>query len=417
MTIRGKRHLILGALCLSAACQSSGVEPQPNTPTAARTSLPRALTPAEQGVLAASNAFSFALWNRINAAQRDSNIFVSPLSVSYALGMAMNGAAGQTFDEMRSALQLGTTPLTTIDSGYRSLISLLSTLDASTTMEIANSIWYRDGFPFTQSFLNDVSSYFGAQVSPLNFDDPSGVLAKVNGWANDETHGRIPRVLDTVDPATVMYLMNAIYFKGVWRGGFDSTKTRPAAFHAVGGDETVPMMHRDSLTRYAETPTYQAVELPYGDSSFTMTILVPKGGTSVEAVAASLTPADWQSLTTSFVPREVSLEFPRVTLSWKRGLIDNMKALGMHAAFENADFTRMSSRGRELAISLLQQNAFVKIDEQGTEAAAVTTIGVVVTSAPLFTIVRVDHPFIIVIRERLSGTILFMGKIVRIPAA
>lgn len=417
MTIRSWRPIVLGALCLAAACQSSSVEPQPGAPSAARTSLPRALTPAEQSVLSASNTFSFALWNRINAAQRDSNIFVSPLSVSFALGMTMNGAMGQTFDEMRAALQLGTTSLASIDSGYRSLTSLLTTLDPSTTMEIANSIWYRDGFPFTQSFLNDASSYFGAQVSPLNFNDPSSVLSKVNGWANDRTHGRIPKVLDSVDPATVMYLINAIYFKGVWRGRFDSTKTRPTQFHAVGGDQTVPMMHRDSLILYAETPTYQAVDLPYGDSSFTMTVLLPKPGTSVESVAVSLTPSDWQSLTRSFAPRMVSLDLPRVTLSWKRGLIDDMKGVGMRAAFENADFTRMSPRGRELAISLLQQNAFVKIDEQGTEAAAVTTVGVVVTSVPLFTAVRVDHPFIIVIRERLSGTILFMGKVVQIPAS
>jgi len=414
--IRRKRHLVLGALCFAAACHSSGLEPQPSTPSAARTSLPRALTPAELSLLSASNAFSFALWNRINTAQADSNIFVSPLSVSFALGMTMNGAAGQTFDEMRSALQLGTTPLASIDSGYRSLISLLTTLDPATTMEIASSIWYRDGFPFTQSFLNDASSYFGAQVSPLNFDDPANVLSKVNGWANDRTHGRIPKVLDSVDPATVMYLMNAIYFKGVWRGRFDSTQTKPAAFHAVGGDQTVPMMHRDSLTLYAETPTYQAVDLPYGDSSFTMTVLLPEAGASVESLAASLTPTAWQSLTSSFVAREVALDFPRVTLSWKRDLVDDMKALGMHAAFENADFTRMSSRGRELAISLLQQNAFVKIDEQGTEAAAVTTVGITLTALPQVTVVRVDHPFIIVIRERLSGTILFMGKIVRISA-
>lgn len=417
MSIRYGRHVAVGALCFASACHSSGVEPTPTAPSAARTELPRALTPAEQSVLSASNAFSFGLWNRINHASPDSNIFVSPLSVSFALGMTMNGAVGTTFDEMRSALQLGTTPLTSIDSGYRSLISLLTTLDPSTTMEIANSIWYRDTFPFNQTFLNDASSYFGARVSPLNFADPSGVLSKVNGWANDETHGRIPKVLDSVDPATVMYLMNAIYFKGIWRGRFDSTQTRPAAFHAVDGDQTVPMMHRDSLILYTETQTYQAVDLPYGDSSFTMTVLLPKSGSNVESVAASLTPAAWQSLTSAFQPREVSLDFPRVTLSWKRGLIDDMKALGMRAAFENADFTRMSPRGRDLVISLLQQNAFVKIDEQGTEAAAVTTVGITVTSAPLRTIVRVDHPFIIVIRERLSGTILFMGKIVRIPAA
>jgi len=399
------------------ACAGRTTEPGPAARAAALTALPRALTPAERSVLDASNAYSFALWRTINDSSRDSNVFVSPMSASFALGMTMNGANGQTYDEMRSALRFGDASLASIDSGYRSLIALLTSLDPSTTMEIANAIFYRNDFPFNQSFLTDVSAYFGAEVKAQNFADVPATLAAVNGWASTKTHNRIPKVLDAVDPSMVMYLLNAIYFKGVWRDQFEVAQTRDAPFHSVSGDQSARLMHREAAIDYAETNAFQAVDLPYGDSAFTMTVLLPKAGSSVESVAASLTPDSWRTLAASFHPREVELFLPKVALSWKRGLIPDMEALGMRAAFSNADFTRMSPRGRELVISLLQQNTFVNIDEEGTEAAAVTIVGVVLTSAPVTIPVRVDRPFIFVIRERLSGTVLFMGKITRLPSA
>ena len=401
------------ALALTACGDGSTA---PGTPGAALNSLPRELSTAERNVLAASNAYSFTLWHTINDSLRDSNVFVSPLSASFALGMTLNGANGQTYDEMRSALRLGDGSLASIDSGYRSLIALLTSLDRSTTMQIANAIFYRSDFPFNQSFLDQASTYFDAEVKPENFADQAGTLKAVNGWVDAKTHSRIPKVLDSVDPATVMYLLNAIYFKGSWRDRFDVAQTRDAPFHSASGDQPSRLMHREGKMNYAETNAFQAVDLPYGDSAFTMTVLLPKSGNTVESVASSLTPELWQSLAASFRVAEVDLYLPKVTLSWKRGLIPDMKVLGMRAAFtDGADFTRMSSRGRELFISLLQQNTFVSIDEEGTEAAAVTTVGISLTSAPVVTTVRVDRPFIFVIRERLSGTVLFMGKIVRLP--
>ena len=414
MSAHGTSKLVLLVGFLAAVgCASRATEPGPQARAAALTSLPRTLTAGERAVLEASNAYSFALWRTINDGSHDSNVFVSPLSASFALGMTMNGANGQTYDEMRSALRFGDAPLASIDSGYRSLIALLTSLDPSTTMEIANAIFHRTDFPFNQSFLNDAGAYFDAQVNAQDFNDAAGTLSAVNAWASAKTHDRIPKVLDSVDPSMVMYLLNAIYFKGSWRDRFDASQTRDAPFHSVAGDQPARLMHRESTIDYAETDAFQAVDLAYGDSAFTMTVLLPKAGNSVEMVAASLTPDSWRSLTTSFHRRDVDLYLPKLTLSWKRGLIPDMKALGMHAAFTDgaADFTRMSPRGRELIIGLLQQNTFVTIDEEGTEAAAVTIVGVQVTSAPVATLVRVDRPFVFVIRERLSGTVLFMGKI------
>ena len=397
-----------------AACGGNS----PTTPTGATpalTALPRDLTSAERNVLGASNAFSFALWKRVNLAQKDSNVFVSPLSASFSLGMAMTGTANQTFDDMRAALQFGTASLADIDAGYKSLIALLTSLDKTVTMEIANSIWYRNTFPFNQSFLDDGTNYFGATIKPLDFANVDASLSAINGWVNTQTKGKIPTIIDKIEPENVMFLINAIYFKGSWRERFNPALTQDGTFHAVGGDQTVRLMNRHAKMLYAETATYQAVDLPYGDSAFTMTVVLPKTGTTVESLAASLDAASWQTLTSSLHTGDIDLVLPKVKMSWTRGLIPDLKGLGMLVPFaDGADFTRMSTRGRELYISSVRQKTFVDINEEGTEAAAVTSTGISLTSAPITTVMRVDRPFVFVIRERLSGTVLFMGKVVRI---
>jgi serpin B len=414
------RASVVAAICSAAlvgplGCSNPDVT-APGGLAPALTALPRDLSPAERGVLAASNGFSLALWKRINATQRDSNVFVSPLSASFALGMTLNGAAGQTFDEMRSALKFGSQPLADIDAGYKSLIALLTSLDPSTTMTIGNSIWYDRAYTFNQSFLNDGATYFNAEIKPLDFRDVGGSLGAINGWVNTQTKGKIPTILQSIDPGEVMFLINAIYFKGSWRERFDPALTSTAAFHSVAGDQSARLMHRVGRMGYASSPTYQAVDLPYGDSAFTMTVIVPAAGTSVETVAASLDDQTWQSLVSSLRTGLVDLYLPRVTMTWQRDLIPDLEALGMHVPFTSAaDFTRMSSLGRQLYISLVKQKTFVDINEEGTEAAAVTAVGVALTSAPVANVVRADRPFIFVIRERLSGTVLFMGKVVRLP--
>jgi serpin B len=370
------RKLAVASLALFTAMLGAGSDPAPGTAPsalilAARAQHRRAQRPRRiERVLV-------RLWKTINAAQRDSNVFVSPLSVSFALGMTLNGAATQSYDEMRAALQLNNASLASIDSGYKSLIGLLTSLDPSTTMQIANSIFIEQAIPFNQSFLDDASKWFDAEVKSQNFDDQTGTLSAINGWANTKTNGRIPKVLDQIKPDDVMYLLNAIYFKGSWREKFDPALTREAPFHAAtGGDQPRSSCQRESKMSYAETNTFQAVDLAYGDSAFTMTVLLPKSGNDVESVAASLTPEAWQSLTSSFRPQLVNLALPKITFSWKRSLKDDMKALGMRAAFvpDGADFTRMStSTGKRLYISLLKHDTFVAIDEVGTEAAAVTT--------------------------------------------
>ncbi len=414
--------LLAATFVVAAACSSSPTQATPQTPPTPLTALPRPLTTGEVKVRDAANAFAFALWRRITAAQRDSNVFVSPLSASFALGMTLNGAAGTTADEMRTALQFGGATLAEINGGYKSLIALLTSLDPTTEMQIANSIWYRQGFPFRQAFFDTTKMYFDATVQALDFTNAPASLATINGWVNEKTKGKIPQVLDAIQAQHVMFLINAIYFKGQWRAKFDPTHTAAATFNAAGGvAQSAPLMHRLDTLSYAEAATYQAADLPYGNTAFTMTVLVPKGGTDIEALAASLTPDAWQAITASFQVRKVDLSLPKLTLKYERRLNDDLKALGMLIPFEPgaADFTQMAPApvGNQLFIDFVKQNTFVDINEEGTEAAAVTTVGIGVTSLPSYPVMRVDRPYLIVLRERLTGTVLFMGKIVRMPTA
>ncbi len=404
--------LAVAAMLALAACVDGPT--QPVGPPPALTALPRPLSAAEQSIVGASNAFSFALFDTVSAAQPDSNVFLSPLSASMSLGMTLNGAAGETYDQMRSTLQFGNASQHDIDAGYQSLIKLLTSLDPAVQMQVANSIWYERSFPFYQSFLDTAKTYFGAEVQGLDFSNVSGSLAAINGWVNTQTKGKIPTILDNIDSIDVMFLINAIYFNGSWRTRFDPAQTQDAQFTAADGShQTVSLMHRDGTMLYTAGPTYQAVDLSYGDSAFTMTVLLPDSGTTVDALAASLSPAFWDTLTSSLRNLDVNLYLPKLTLTYARTLNGDLQALGMRDAFvpNGADFTRMSSAGKSLFIDFVKQKTYVRVDENGTEAAAATVTGIGVTSAGPTLTMRVDRPYLFVIRERLTGTLLFMGKI------
>ena len=412
LSMPARRTLVLAIAVGVAGC----ARPMPTDlqPSAARTTLPRALTPAEASVRDAANDFSFALWNKLIQGSPDSNVFVSPLSASFALGMAIGGARGTTADELRSGLQLGPSSLAEIDGGYQSLIALLTSLDPSVAMSIANSVWYRNTFPFNQSFLDGASKYFGATVSGLDFNDSPASAATINSWVKDKTNGKITSIVDKVESDDVMFLINAIYFKGQWRRRFNPNITQSGPFHSVRGDQPAHLMRGTDDMAYAESATFQAVDLAYGDSAFTMSILLPKPPATVESVAASLTAAGWASFAGGFAPRYVELELPRLTLTWDHDLNDELQALGIRQAFvpQGADFTGMSTLGRQLSLSRVRQKAYVNVDEQGTEAAAVTSGEVVATAAHIPTVMHVDRPFVFLIRERLTGTVLFIGKVV-----
>jgi serpin B len=406
------RYIVLPIVVLAAACGGAATEPEGLESPPVLDALPRPLTAGESTIIGAANQFSFSLFRAVNSSP-DSNVFTSPLSASFALGMAMNGAAGVTHDQMRSALAFGSASDAEIDAGYRSLIDLLRGLDPQVDMRIANAIWSRTGFPIEPAFVQTSRDYFGAEVATLDFANPASVTT-INAWVSQATAQKIPKIVEGLDDDLVALLVNAIYFKGSWRERFDPALTTDAPFHGVAGEQPAKLMNRRGVMSYLGTADFDAVDLPYGNSAFSMTVLLPKAGRSVETLASTLQQSQWNAWTGQFVGTEVDLYLPRFSMKWERTLNADLQSLGMHDAFVDggADFTRLSPLGRQVFISFVKQKTYVDVNEEGTEAAAVTGVGASVTSLPQSVPVRVDRPFLFVIRERLSGTILFMGKIV-----
>ena len=409
-----RRRIPLLALSLAAAACSDAAGPGDDIQPVI-SSLPRQLTTMEAEMVGAANTFGFNLLREVNTSFADSNVFMSPLSASMALGMTMNGAEGTTFEEMRSALGFGPRTYEQLNSSYQSLIELLRDLDPKVQFTIANAIYYDIadiGSAIEPTFLTESRNFFDAEVKGLDFRVPSTVDT-VNAWASANTNGKIPRILDNIEPQIVMLLMNAIYFKGDWRAAFKKSETSTQPFRSLRGEVPVQMMHRKGGFRAGRISNAQVAELPYGGDAFVMTILLPDEGVNVNTFASSLTPATWQQATANLRDADVDIYLPKFKLAWEDTLNDELKRLGMRQAFipDGAQFTRISrTMGNSLYVDFVKQKAYVDVNEEGTEAAAVTVVGVGVTSAPVP--IRIDRPFVFAIRERLSGTVLFLGKIV-----
>ncbi len=394
--------LVLG--CSHPAGPGPGAEPI--------TELPRPLTANEQAVIAASNLFGFELMSRVVANDPRASVVLSPLSASMALGMTLNGADGTTFTAMRDALGFAGLAQADINASYRDLIDLLTDLDPTVQFEIANAIWAREGVPFHQAFFDAVTAAFDARAESRDFGDPA-TLEAINAWVEDRTGGLIDSIVDSLDAALVMLLVNAIYFDGAWTAQFDPADTRRQPFTREDGSTVqVDMMTMDDPeVRGGYGATYSAVELPYGGDAFSMVVVLPHEGASARDWLATLDANEWTVLVDGLASSNLEyLALPKFTLTYDAYLNQPLQAMGMDPAFHpGADFTRMSPIGDQLCIAFVRQKTFVEVDERGTRAAAVTAVGVSVTSAgPSFV---VDRPFVFAIRERLSGTVLFVGLV------
>ncbi len=392
---------LLGALLL-AACSNEVTSPrQP----------PRDLSKSETQVVVADNDFGLRLMNALNAGKRDENVVVSPLSVSMALGMTLNGARAGTLEAMSSTLGLQGMTATQINEAYRGVIDLLRGLDPNVTFGVANSIWYRNGFQAHDEFLDLNRRFFDADATAINFSDP-GAAGTINGWVEEKTSGRIKSIVpDPIPSSLVMYLINAIYFKGAWSTQFDPAKTRDADFRRPDGSSVkVPMMTRNGKANYFSNERYSAVDLPYGDGGFSMTVLLPAEGGSADALLAGMDAAEWKDLPSRFTEQEVPLSLPKFTVEYGEMLNDVLSGLGMGVAFSGAaDLSGIAGEPGELYISEVRHKTFIEVNEEGTEAAAATSVGISRTS--LGPSMYVNRPFIFAIRERHSGAVLFIGKI------
>ena len=374
---------------------------------------PRDLSIAEQKLVSADNLFGLKLFTALHTAKPESNLFISPLSVSMALGMTLNGASGDTYAAMKNTLELNGLSEIEINEAYRDLIDLLINLDEEVIFNIANSIWYRNEFAVEQSFIDVNKEYFDAEVQGLDFSNSSS-LTIINNWVDEKTNGLIDKILEENIPAEiVMYLINAIYFKGIWTSEFDKKDTKTEPFYNYNNTTSnISLMHQEEDFLYTENEQLQAIDLMYGDSLYSMMVILPKTDVDINEFVATF---DGITLPEQFYSTEINLYLPKFELEWKSSLNDVLNSMGMKIAFNTAlaDFTRITSGGN-LFIDAVLHKTFIKVDEEGTEAAAVTSVGVGVTSMPDIIDFRVDRPFIFIIKENHSGTILFVGKVLEL---
>jgi serine protease inhibitor len=416
MRAMSRPWLLLAAALLAGACRESAIT-GPGT-----AHLPRALTVGETRLIAADNAFAFKLYGAMAAREApDANIFISPLSVGMALGMTVNGAAGATRDSMLAALQLGALPMDEVNRSYRSVIDLLRGLDPGVAFTLANSIWYRTGVTPGQAFLDGTRTFFDARVQALDFSLPTAAQT-INDWVNQQTQGKIPEIVDApIDPAVVMYLINAIYFKGSWTQRFDAGLTQGAPFTLrSGATVTASMMtHKDPApARFYQGAGVTVVDLPYGGGAYAMTIVLPQTAAAIDSLSANLTEDGWNGWIAGLDSGAVFVTMPKFKLTFDRRLETPLTALGMGISFCTSmvsDFSRMypGAAPGDFCISKVKHKTYVDVTEEGTEAAAVTSVEIsVVTSGPSGPLhIVVDRPFLVAIRERLTGTILFLGRV------
>ena len=417
--MRIARTGVAAALLLIGACSDATAPSADPAPTIID-ELPRALSGAELAVIDASNAFSMDLLREVDARDAAANVFLSGLSASMALGMTMNGAAGETWDAMRETLRFGELTEEEINASYRDLIALLLTLDPQVELGIANATFADDDFAVRQDFLDRLREYFDAEAGTLDFQDPSSIDV-VNAWAAEQTNDRITELLERWPPGAVLALLNALYFKGDWTEKFDEGNTALRPFELPSGEtaQVETMRSEEALLRVGSDHETGATvgELPYGGRAFVMNVVLPPEGTSVDAFLESADADAWDRWM-AVLPDELTngiVQLPKIELEYERELNDELSDMGMEIAFDRAaaDLSRIGPG--ELYISLVKQKTYVRVDEEGTEAAAVTIVVVSeITSAPAPPALIVDRPYLFAIRERLSGTVLFVG-VVRDP--
>ena len=363
------------------------------------------------------NSFAIELFKTTYALADEANVFVSPLSVSMALNMVLNGAEGETQTEMLTALRASGYSIEQINEYSQSLREALTGVDPSTSLTIANSIWYRNGFSVKNDFIKTNRHYYNAEVSALDFNSPIA-LSTINGWCAKQTNNKINEILQEIPVDAKMYLINAIYFKGIWVSRFDKKNTRQEAFYlAEGSSNLVDMMWQTESFNYHLDTNCAYLELLYGNQAFSMILMLPNDGKTTDDVINALTDKSWTESTERMHGQKVNIRLPKFKAECKYKMHEKiLPEMGMNIPFTGfADFSGMSDV--PLSISEVIHKTFVEVNEEGTEAAAVTSVGMVATSVigePLIIDYIVNKPFLFAIRENSTGVIMFMGKMGKI---
>ena len=357
-------------------------------------------------------SFTFEFIDRINAEAKKDYI-ISPLSMQLLLGMIFDGAKGETAEQIAAVLGYGAGENAQVNEYAKSMLTQLPNLDRMTGVAIANAIYVDDGWPLKEAYKKEVGEYYNAEIANLDFGNGDEALKVINGWCKKHTGGMIDKVLDEVDENMLCYLLNALYFKGMWKEKFKKSDSAEETFTSENGAASkLTMMKQTKKFLYAENEAFQAVRLPYGNGAYSMIVLLPKKGHNIADVTATLKKSSWETFRYSMDEANVDLWLPRFETKYNIMLNDMLSAMGMPDAFDaaKADFSPLSDYA--LRLSFVQQHAAIKIDEEGTEAAAVSSAGFEKNAAmPMDDVVfHADHPFLYLITESSSGVVLFAGR-------
>lgn len=401
----GRSRASLATVLALVAC-SDATGPGASGPI---TELPRPVSAAEQEVQAGSNTLAFELVDELLPEAPDENLFWSPLSASMLLAMVLNGADGDTYAQIKDVLDVGRLSQNQINQGYRDLVDLLVNLDPAVTVEIGNSTWTASRFSVLADYRRRIEAAFRAEAREVGFGDPA-TLDAINGWVADATHGRIETIFDELPANVLMVLLNAVYFQADWTHPFEKARTEAAPFTRPDGSTvTADLMYLEEELPVIGTKDMAMVDIPYAGEAFAMAVVLPAPDRTVADVLTKLWAGTWPWYEALWRTHHTILRLPRFELGWEANLNDPLGALGMTDAFDPvaADFSRLTPGGG-VSLSLVKQKAWVKVDEEGTTAAAATG-GFIEDAGPA--VITVDRPFLFLIRERLTGTILFMGVV------
>jgi len=373
------------------------------------------LSEKQKQLITTSNAFGFEFFKKVTEISgSSSNMMVSPLSVSMALGMTRNGAANGTLEAMTKTLGFSGMSETEINESYKYIIETFSGLDPKVKLQIANSIWYQNIFTVEQPFILVNQQYFDASVTKLDFSSPTAVDI-INAWVNEKTNALIPKIIDQIPGDAVMYLINAVYFKGQWRYQFEKAKTQQKPFYLANGTEVqASAMNEHESFPYNKGLGFEAIELPYNQGNYVMLVLLPDQGKTVNDVITQLSQENWKTWSGKFANRDIQLQLPKFKYEYEEKQMKPILAdMGMGVAFsDNADFTRINREGG-LCISRVLHKTYIETNEEGTEAAAVTAVEIGYTSVgpdqPYY--FTINRPFVYFIQEKSTGTILFIGTV------
>jgi serine protease inhibitor len=389
-----------------STCKKEPVETLPVEP------VPINLTTDQISLISSENSFALDIFKKVvENSEESKNIIISPLSISCALSMTLNGANGVTRDAMLDALRMKELTPEKINNSYKDLTRALLTIDKRVLISIANSVWTENKLVVKKPFIDILTQDYNAESKSFDITDPL-VPKQVNSWIESKTNGLIKNMIDQLDPNTVMLLINAIYFKGKWNSQFLKENTINGTFNKPGGSNVeVPLMKQTSEFKIFKGEGFTLAEFPYGQGNFVMDVILPDDVSGISKILQLITDTSFKGWLAQMSEIKTDLTFPKFKYGFKKDLNDVLTDMGMGIAFtDNADFSNISDI--DLLISVVKHQAFIETNEEGTEAAAATVVGISTTSMPVGPfILKIDHPFLYFIRETTTNSILFAGRV------